>query len=81
MSNIDKEALKEHMKWALSLIADLACTRRDEMNSITKEYVDKLLEAANLNPKDFDIDYEHIWSYVIGFCYGRKAGKDTGDKE
>jgi len=81
MNQINKEAFKRYSNEALRLINLLLLTKRDEMNSITKEYVDKLFETANMNPKDFDIDYEPIWSYMIGFCYGQLAGKDTGGEE
>jgi len=80
MNQVNSESFKKHMKEAMNLIKRLLLTKRDKMNSITKEYVDRLLEASHVNPKDFDIDYEHIWSYVIGFCYGRKAGKEGIDK-
>ena len=81
MIKINKKVFIRHVEESLGLVEHLLWTKRDEMNSITKEYVDKLLEAVNLNPKDFDVDYEHIWSYVIGFCYARKAAKDTEGKE
>jgi len=78
--DIDMNALKKQAKESLRLVSFLLATKRDEMNSITKEYVDKLLETANLNPKDFDMVYEEVWSYVIGFCCGRLAGKEGKDK-
>jgi len=80
MNNFDFDELKEYTKEALCLVDHLLCTKRDEMNSITKEYVDKLLETTSLNQEDFDIDYEYIWSYVVGFCYARKVRKESKDK-
>lgn len=78
--DFDFDALKKHGKEALLLVDALLCTKSDELNSITKEYVNKLLEIANINPKDFDMNYEYVWSYVIGFCYARKVRKERNDK-
>lgn len=76
-NDLPKKIFGSYAKEALNHIMGLNFTKGDKLNTVTKEYIDKILKLANLDSKDYDIPPECIWSYVIGMHYGIKSGKDT----
>jgi hypothetical protein len=75
-----KKIFGKYTKEVLVLFKELELNERDELNIVTKEYVDKILKIAGLDLTDFDDELlDSFWSYVIGAYYGIKARKEDGD--
>lgn len=66
---------------AINTMKKLANNNKDELDAITKEYVNKVLKIADIDSEKIDLELSDIWGYIIGKYYGRMRLENEKNKD